>query len=494
MKKNLCTNPWLPVTLKSGECGLFSLYETYSRMEEIKDLNLSPKERISVMRLLLCITQRAFKGPEDEAEREECQDRIIPESLAYLRQWEEAFNLCGDDGGFLQVPQLKALSDKEPQSSSKLDLTLSSGNNTTLFDNEGGMLRERTFSSTVLSILTFQNFAPCGMTGVAEWNGKRTAEKAPDSCPGGVCAAGSALNLFLLGHNLLETVWMNLTPANTIPSSMSFGIPVWEKMPCSLNDEEAICNATRTYLGRLVPISRSIRLYGEEQEYAIIARGPEYPTYNDKGSVVYYEPSTRLVRIKEGTKKGNLALVGANLSKALWRNLPAMLRSISDIDGSNRSVYDNEELPEHFDIWIGALVLDKAKILGEMESIFPKVGKSVFSQDSVDSMNCALKVAEKKRSKLVSAICSYHSCLNDPFDKKSESLAHAGDLFWGALSSHQNRFIETALGGSSDAGKAWERLCDKAALHAYNLSCPHSTDRQIEAWAKAWKKPNKTSA
>lgn len=490
MKKNLCTDPWLPVVMKDGGCGLLSLYETYSRMEEIKDLNLSPKERIAVMRLLLCITQRALNGPEDEDEREECQERIIPESLAYLQQWEEAFDLCSNDGGFLQVPNLKALSNKEAQSSSKLDMTLSSGNNTTLFDNEGGTPRERTFSSTVLSLLTFQNFAPCGMTGVAEWNGKATAEKAPDSCPGGVCAAGSALNLFLLGHNLLETVWINLTPANATPASLPFGLPVWEKMPRSLNDEEAIRNATLTYLGRLVPISRSIRLYGDEQEYAIIARGPEYPIYNAEGSVVYYEQSTRLVR----TQKGNLALVGANPSKALWRSLPAMLRSISDEDGQSRSVYDNEELPEHFDIWVGALILDKAKILGEMESVFPKVGKFVFAQESVNGMNQALSVAEKKRNKLVSAICSYHSYLNDPFDKKSETLAHAGDLFWGALSSHQDQFIKTALGASQDGDKAWELLCANAARNAYHLSCPHSTARQMEAWAKAWKISNITSA
>lgn len=492
MRKNLCTDPWIPVSLADGGTALLGLEELFARLEEIRDLVLSPRERISVMRLLVCITQRALDGPEDADAREECREKIIPASLAYLQQWREAFYLTGENGAFLQVPGLQG---KESQSVSKLDMTLASGNNSTLFDNAGGSERRMGFSRVALSLLSFQNFSPGSTIGIAKWAGIPTASKAPDSCKGGPCVAGSALHLFLVGENLLETLWMNLVPADSIPKSLTFGIPVWEQMPRAMNDKRAIDNASLTYLGRLVPISRSIRLLGAAMEEMILARGIPYPGEDDDKSTLYYESTMRRKRGKDG----RISLVGTTLDRALWRSLPAMLRSFQEENSGEGSPYDNDHLPERFDIWVGALVVDKANIMGEIESRFPHVHPSIFSEDTTVRLRNSLTKAETGNKRLYKAICRYHELMGEPLEQaqkkaqREQVMNRAMEIYWGELSSCQNLFLAAAMGQAEEADKEWQTLINRSCRTAYDIMCPHTTNRQLEAWAKGWKTYSKSS-
>lgn len=86
---NLIDQPWIPVTDATGVQRLVGLRELYETAEQLKDLSAGPPQRISIIRLLLCITQAALNGgeggPQNEEEWEEkTYDRIVPESLAYL--------------------------------------------------------------------------------------------------------------------------------------------------------------------------------------------------------------------------------------------------------------------------------------------------------------------------------------------------------------------------------------------------------------------------
>lgn len=481
MTKNLCTDPWIPVTLTGSGTALLGLKDLFARLEGIRDLVLSPKERIAVMRLLLCIAQRALDGPEDAEAREECREDIIPRSMAYLQQWKQSFDMSGENGAFLQVPGLQG---KEFQPVSKLDMALSSGNNPTLFDNAGGTAREMDFSRVALNLLTFQNFAPPGMIGVAEWAGKPTANKSPDSCQGGPCSVNSALHIFLTGKNLLDTLWMNLIPRDSIPKSLTFGKPVWEEMPQSMDDRKAIDNASLTYLGRLVPVSRSIRLLGEPIENIILARGITYPSTGNDQSILYYESTTRRTRRKDG----KLSLVGAKLSRAIWRSLPAMLQSLNEKQSKADSRYDNEKLPERFDLWIGALVINKAKIEGEMESRFPHLDSRIFAEDKTVNIKNSLEKAEQGGQRLYAAICSYHAFMGNPHEEREKKTKNrAMEIYWEKLNSRQDLFLSTAMGDTEKADREWQLLIAQSSRAAYDAMCPHSTDRQLEAWAKGWK-------
>ncbi|MEI6540890.1 MAG: type I-E CRISPR-associated protein Cse1/CasA, partial [Planctomycetota bacterium] len=158
----------------------------------------------------------------------------------------------------------------------KLDLTLASGNNASLFDNAAGNPRAVDAGRLALTLLAFQCFSPGGRIGVAKWNGADTAGKG--SSNHAPCTPSSMLHTFLHGPSLLDTIHLNLLNKEEASDlgTKGWGRPVWELPVTKAGDKEAIANATGSYLGRLVPLSRAIRLDAEGRQM-ILANGLDYP-------------------------------------------------------------------------------------------------------------------------------------------------------------------------------------------------------------------------
>jgi CRISPR system Cascade subunit CasA len=127
---NLIGDAWIPVLFEEGVRRSVGLQELYEKAEVIRDLILNPPQRISVMRLLNCISQAALDGPTDEDDWLSCRERIISASLKYLNDRWDKFELFGEQP-FLQVKDLDAI---DNATIDKLDFRLASGNNSTLFD------------------------------------------------------------------------------------------------------------------------------------------------------------------------------------------------------------------------------------------------------------------------------------------------------------------------------------------------------------------------
>jgi len=60
---NLIVDAWIPALCANGRRELFSLLDLFASAHELRDLAVKPHERVSLMRLLLCITQAALDGP-----------------------------------------------------------------------------------------------------------------------------------------------------------------------------------------------------------------------------------------------------------------------------------------------------------------------------------------------------------------------------------------------------------------------------------------------
>ena len=122
---NIATDPWLPVVSAAGRSEAVSLRDAFARAHEIRDLSLRPDERISVMRLLLCISHAALDGPANRKEWQGCREWIAPAVADYLDRTAQAFNLFGDSRRFLQV-DLKPIKTRgdESGSLSKLQIPL----------------------------------------------------------------------------------------------------------------------------------------------------------------------------------------------------------------------------------------------------------------------------------------------------------------------------------------------------------------------------------
>lgn len=363
---NLTTDPWIPVVWRDGRASEVSLHDAFLKGEEIVDLMVRPPERIALMRLLLCITHAALKGPCDIEDWKNCRSRIPEASASYLKKWKHAFELFGEGPRFLQVEKSELKSSREDGKGNpvdKLDLSLASGNNSTLFDNEGGSERHFTPAQLALMLLTFQSFATCGLIGIAEWNGKPTK----GSAQAAVCIAGSPLHAFVHKDTLLQTIHVNLITKEIFQERAGrdalWGQPIWEEMPTGPDDP---AESTRTYLGRLVPLARAIRL-NDDYRTAIIAEGLRYPKFDE----VYAEPTATVVTDR---KKGRRMLLQADPNKAIWRQLVAIttLRRAEDSIGGPLAL-SNIGNEETFDFWIGGLAAKKAKLVDSIESLFHKV-------------------------------------------------------------------------------------------------------------------------
>lgn len=450
------------------------LDEFFARAADITDLVAKPHERIALLRLLICVTQAALNGPADRSEWEECCDRI-PESVReYLRQWKASFELFGEGARFLQVPNLKpGKEDGEGNAATKLDLTLATGNNATIFDNAGGSERSRTPAQLALALLTFQCLSPAGIIGAVKWSGREIPKCTGRHAP---AAAASMLHCYLTGAMLLQTIHLNLLDREQASYSFGrdgWGKPVWELLVPSLAAKAEIHTATMTYLGRLVPLARAIRL-SEEGKEIILGNGLDYPIYPE-----FREASATLVERKDG-----LGVLSASLERSLWRQLPAITvrRRASKDAASGPPTLSNLPESKGAALWLGALVTDKAKIEDVVEATY-NLPAGMFQDTGRQVYEAGVAFAENWERAVGSSVKAYASALKlepPPYDK-------ARRHFWTAIEQHVPTLLaltETPALAADFAATPWGKAVRAAAKEAYEFACPRQTPRQIEAFAK----------
>ena len=502
---NIATDPWLPVVSVAGRSEAVSLRDAFARAHEIRDLSLRPDERISVMRLLLCISHAALDGPANRKEWRGCRERIAPAVGDYLDRTAQAFNLFGDSRRFLQV-DLKPIKTRgdESGSLSKLTFALATGSNATLFDHAGGDERNFDAAKLALNLITFQCFSPCGTIGVGLWGGKPTLGWASYPKPAhgysahAPCVAGSMLHTFLLGSNLLQTVHLNLLNKELISEALGknrWGRPIWEWMPASPSDQSAVENATLTYLGRLVPLSRAIRL-GKGGHSLALANGLDFAAFEEG----FREPTATIIVISKGDKRTTLR---ASLDRAPWRQLHALtVRRFTQNSSGGPLALDNLNGGEEFDLWVGALVADRGKIIDVLESVFPNVPPALLGDAGQRVYQDGVKYSEDAANRLWKAVFVYHKQIGNSLDRPDAKSRReilqltAASRFW--TETEQARHLLLALvKDSAELGlkfkygaTRWGKAVLQAAHRAYQLTCPHETSRQMQAFVAGLKQLN----
>lgn len=471
----------------NGEHLRLSMGDVFARSREIADLVLMPHERIAVMRLLICVTQRALNGPKDAEEREDCMDDIISAVTTYLAEWKESFELLGENGAFLQFAHVEPVKQGVYSSLATLNMARSSGHNAAVFDHGELSGYSPEPARVALDLLTFQNFSVSGTMGIALWNHCQTAPKAPDSVPAAPCICSSAVHLFLKADTLLETIALNLIPFDSLcPGLDDVGVPVWEKMPLAADDVDSVKNATHSYLGRLVPVSRCISILSDLSG-CVIARGVDYSAYED-GQLMIYEGS---MTIALSEKDQSRHLVKGDVARSLWRNLPALLHRFSK-HYQLPHVFDNDNLPPIFSVWIGALIADKAKLIDAMEDEYTHLSPHAADDDVLGYMRSLLREAENGASAVKSAVKNYLSSLVDARDFLKGLPDSADKEYWQRLAASRRQLLSLAEKMAQAETEAelnkstleWSLLIQDAAAQAYNAVVPHQTVRQLHAWAK----------
>ena len=105
---NVAFDPWIPVVTLEGKPKLASLCEVLTQGHLLADLSVRPHERVSLMRLFLCVAHAALDGPKDYDEWREVPARLPDAARKYLEKWRDSFELFHPTKPWLQIASLES--------------------------------------------------------------------------------------------------------------------------------------------------------------------------------------------------------------------------------------------------------------------------------------------------------------------------------------------------------------------------------------------------
>jgi len=519
---NLVIDPWIPVVTIGGKPHFANLMQVFTEGEKYADLSVRPHERVALMRLLICIAQSALDGPVGKDDWKATPKKLPESARKYLDKWnkEEVFELFHKEKPFLQIAVLKptvkdSKDEKEDKklkikqktekvetftSLSKLDISLATGANSTLLDHQASATEKRVLDDQqiALGLITYLNFSASGRIGVALWNSVESPGKGASFPAPGIDKL--MVHCFLRGKNLLHSICQNILTKPVIERHFgkkdAWGKPIWESFPKGFDDEKAIQNATDTYLGRLVPLSRAIKIRKQENDL-LLANGLRYPLSEDG----MYETSATL-KVRD-----NKRVVLKVNSNAIWRELHAITVRKSDNNSLASGPRALENLTdENFDVWCGGIEwTTKGGYINSMESVYNVSSKmlrdecrAIYQNEVAHaehiSSNLGWAMEEYRKN-----IDGYWNTRSDP--KKNKNAFKEKDLlhskatrsYWTAIEKQRHLLMAYVDLFDVDekyqaAQKVWRGAIHKAAREAYITACGKETPREIRAFALGWKK------
>jgi len=473
---NLIGEPWIPVMYENGESRVAGLRQLYEDASSIKDLALPPPERISVTRLLLCITQAALDGPEDEGDWLHCKEKIIPASIEYLQKRLDRFNLYGKKP-FLQVEDLEE-KEKDKSTLDNLDFGLASGTNPTLFDHEASPKgRPHSKPWIVLKLLTYQNFALRGTLGKKKWKGKDTSKgRESNDAP---CVAGTPLFTIIRGENMLDSIHLNLVTKEEIKKwqPLEWGFPIWDSFP-DAQDAPITKHIVKSYLGRLVPLSRAIKIY-KDSTRVLIGNGLSYPKFP-----LFRDPMATVLARKE-----HYTYLKIDTSRHPWRDLNSILQlKMVGVLGGPPALKNLRACDVGtFDLWVGGIQADaqRHKITDSGEWTFPLHSDLLRDGNGITTLKKGVSFADRKEKVLRAAITAYCKKFlvkskKDASELKKRINKHALAFYWNLLDTEHKTLI--TLANERLEANVWFKVVASAAQKSYEAACPCTNARQIEAF------------
>jgi hypothetical protein len=290
------------------------------------------------------------------------------------------------------------------------------------------------------------------------------------------------LHTLLLGTSLLATLRMNLLTRETCDGCYDphgMGHPLWEVWNSgkpTKQDEEIL---TQSYLGRLVPLARSVWL--ESQTEMSLANGLIYDGFLDSG---FREATATVV-----SAKAKLWILKARTDRAVWRELASVCVKIRQTDGVSGPLAFRNPLPEtDIVIWSGGLISDQAKIHDTIEAVY-SLPAGMFNDMGRAAYERGVKHADEADQTLWKAVNAYAKSLK--IDKPAYDRAR--QFFWTRVEQHLSSLIDLARNTNLAADLpncAWGKAVQAAAYAAFEQSCPRQTPRQIEAYAHGLRRLN----
>jgi CRISPR system Cascade subunit CasA len=232
----------------------------------------------------------------------------------------------------------------------------------------------------------------------------------------------SMVHTFILGGSLLASIHRNLITREHITDACGtnrWGKPVWECAWEHDGDRAAVENATLTYLGRLLPLSRAIRLHEGGGSF-ILANGLDYPTF----------PAFREATATIISRKDELAVLPASTARSFWRQLSAIAiqRRAGHDAASGPLALNHVSTTTDTTLWVGALVTDKAKIEDVVESTY-SLPPGMFTELGRAGYERGVALAEEREGVLIQSVKA-HSSAPRKSRRASSRIRGTGSACW----------------------------------------------------------------
>ncbi|MCD4813432.1 type I-E CRISPR-associated protein Cse1/CasA [bacterium] len=476
---NLVSQPWIPVAGK----GLVSLTDIFTD-SKITALGGNPIQKIAMTKLLLAIVQAAWTPKDDKDWKKNGLSGMAKKAMNYLTKNKGLFWLYGKEP-FLQMSGIKKAA---LQTYGAVQIDVASGNTTVLIQSQ--VEQQLTDADKALLLVQQMGFSLGGkktdnsIVLSPNYAGKSNAKDKPSTGkPGPSLGFLGYLHSFLLGTSLQETLWMNIFTEEDMQDlkyfSEGIGVAPWEKMP--RGEDCRIARALKkSYMGRLVPLSRFVFLADKGLHYS---EGIAHPGHLE--SIV--DPTVAIDRLRAKPK-----VIWVDPERRPWRQLTALLSFFENDRGFEClqlriaiSRIDNKKC-QPFSIWSGGIKVKSTAGEQDVKGMNDFVESEIILNSEVmgEELFVWLKLEMEGLDKLSKS--AYGSVMGFFKEQKTEGKdqgAQAANLFWQLC---EHKFQELVNACNETSGKERKKLRSIFAgfvNKAYNTYCPKDTARQINAWA-----------
>ncbi|MFZ5366981.1 MAG: type I-E CRISPR-associated protein Cse1/CasA [Spirochaetota bacterium] len=490
---NLVSEPWIPIAggIRASLQDIFS-----DNGPTYHSLVGDPIQKLSLFKFLLAVVQSAWT-PTDIKEWKEMGVQGMKNAVrAYLTKWKEVFYLYGEHP-FLQMPQIKGAKIKTYGTF----LPMVATGNTTVFT-ELNVEHNLSDAERALLLIRLMSFALGGKQIDGDFPPlSHGYDKSKSARPGPGVGSKGLLHSFVLYKDLLYSLWLNLFTEEEIRRDMQFftaglGVVPWEQMP-SGEDDSIARQLKRSYIGRLVPLSRFV-LFEKEGLHCI--EGVSHSTHEDG----IFDPS---ITVNFTEKKP--IVKWANVERRPWRELVSLL---SFMDAASQKwnclqlkhSFDrlaSLSLPERegFTLWVGGMqISNKAGeqyFSGNDDFVESEVqfACSVLTREATFFANLQkqMQMLEEVEKLLKENIKGYYAEIGNKNGTTKSSFGsdmakQGAQLFWQKAETVFPHIIHVCESSENEDVSKQEirKQIVLFAQQSYDFYCPHETAQQLDAWVK----------
>jgi len=429
---NVAKDPWIPVLSQDGSLRIVNVEDAFfGNYKRVDGSNFM--ESFSIFKFLVTIMNGvvlpywkeldAIDADEDMSYGERnakvfgfLKQILIKELPYYLDKWKDRFNMFDEKCPFLQNANLQLANGAKPTDTlSFLSFDRASGNNPTFFDSaykKPGHTYVPTSEELVVKLLAHHNgHHHCGITSAVSANGFTYHN---GNAKYSVCAGG-ILHSFPIAETLLDSIILCFVNFSKIESNgMKVGRPVWE-LPVELignNKLSNVENATETFLGRMTPHGKMIRLFPDNT----LVKGSTFldpGIHHGKG--LFTTDITNYITVNKAVEKqtGYLKVGSMDTGSGLiyW------MVSVYDGEKSNNDFrgplwLNNLHNVDDVSMCAGALCSDQGKFISLREFFFTNikhlVSKEIEYQKAVGDFQKVSKITDEVERELCSAVYMFN--------------------------------------------------------------------------------------